>query len=459
MEAAYFRVSGIALLAVVAITLYKYVIYPSVISPLARLPTAHPLCNFTSQWFEHQVSNQRELKTLYAAHQRCGPIVRLGPSEVSVVSEEGLRKIYTAGLDKDKWYKKHFYNYGRQNLVCTLDHRMHSIHKRMISSVYQKSYVQRSQNMEMLSRRIILDRFMPLLEDWSIEGENVDVVQLFEWTGVDMMTAYLFGTGNRTNFLQDTEMRHHYFDEWAMMRERSDYSQKPITEDLCMRMCKAATFSDATSNIDRTASEPTVMSKMYNQMLALNKMTDSSKSNEDILIDCASEMLDHIIATQETMTITWTYVLYQLSLRPSLQQKLRLELSSLKPPVSLSNKDEGLPNPADIYRLPFLNAVIYETLRLHAANPARLPRVVPRGGLSLHGYHVPAGTKISSNAYCLHRNEEAFPSPQSWEPERWLSTVDGDESAPSLNVLRKYFFAFGGGSRMCVGQHFAIQGL
>ena len=90
--------------AIIALALYKYIIVPAFLSPLSKLPVAHPLCAITSRWFDRQRAKQRELKTLYAAHQEHGSIVRLGPTEVSVVSRKGLRKIYTAGLEKTSFY-------------------------------------------------------------------------------------------------------------------------------------------------------------------------------------------------------------------------------------------------------------------------------------------------------------------------------------------------------------------
>lgn len=454
-------ISLLLLIATGAFILYKYIVYPALVSPLARLPTAHPLCALTSRWFEQQCTNFKELKTLHAAHQRCGPIIRLGPNEVSVVSEEGLRQVYVAGLDKDTWYKNHFYNYGVQNLVCTLDHKTHSLHKRMISGVYQKSYLQRSPDMDLMSRQIMFDRLLPLLEHSAVQREDVDVVKLFEWTGVDLITAHVFGTSNSTDFIRDVQSRNYYFGEWAKMRETSNYSSKPIIEDFYMAMCKSTISTMDSPSIDGNDSRPIVFPKMYDQLLALNKAAGSPRSSVEVLKTCASEMLDHIIATQETMTIMWTYVVHRLSSNLNLQQRLRSELSTLQPPVALPSQDKGLPSPADIDSLSLLNAVVYETLRLHAANPARLPRVVPKDGMYLHGYYLPGGTTVSSNAYCLNRYEEAYPRPYDWIPERWLADPisSGDKkSFPNVDVLRKYFFAFGAGPRMCIGQHFAVQG-
>lgn len=450
-------VLGLSILSLYLV--YKYIIFPSFVSPLAKLPTAHPLCVFTSKWFDRQCALRRELKTLYATHEKYGPIIRLGPDQVSVVSEEGIKQIYVAGFDKGIWYQQTFYNYGVQNLVCTLDHKTHSQVRRMIAGLYTKSYLQRSSDLDKLSRRIIFDRFLPKLKDYGQQRQDVDVMKMFEWTGVDFITGYIFGTGIGTDFLQDHASRDRYFTEWDKARGSPDLEDKPITEALYMSMCRAA-VSSRNSNEISSGTKPLVISKMYDEMSSKAKEWNMSES--EIMTRCASEMVDHVIATQETNTVTWTYILYRMSLHPQLQYKLRSELRTLQPVVMWENStNKTLPYAADIDSLALLNAIVYETLRLHAANPARMQRVVPAAGLDLHGYHIPAGTTISTNAYCLHRNEEVFPEPFQWVPERWIVTNGGKAEKGhgiGTDAMRKWLWAFGSGPRMCIGQHFAIQG-
>ena len=448
--------SVLGLAVIFASLIYKFVVFPSFVSPLAKLPTAHPSCAFSSRWFERQLAQMRELKTLYATHEKLGPIVRLGPHQVSVVSEEGIKQIYGAGLDKGVWYRQIFYNYGVQNLVCTLDHKTHSVVRRMIAGLYTKSYLQRSPDMDQLSRRIVFGRFLPKLKDYGQQRQDVDVMKFFEWTGVDFITGYIFGTATSTDFLQDKASRDRYFGEWEKARGSLGPKEKPITEDLYMNMSRAV-ISSPKDGKTSNGTQPLVISKMYDEMSSRAKEWNMSES--EVMARCASEMVDHVIATQETNTITWTYMLYRLSLHPELQHELRSELRTLQPNVVLDNKT--LPSPAEIDSLLLLNAIVSETLRLHAANPARMQRVVPTAGLDLHGYYIPAGTTISTNAYCLHRNEEVFPDPFEWVPQRWVST-SGDNAEKGYGIgtdaMRKWFWAFGSGPRMCIGQNFAIQG-
>lgn len=60
---------------------------------------------------------------------------------------------------------------------------------------------------------------------------------------------------------------------------------------------------------------------------------------------------------------------------------------------------------------PYLNQVIYETLRVYAAAPSALPRDVPLGGAEVDGYWIPGGTTVCIQAYSLHRDPNIFPDP------------------------------------------------
>ena len=422
-----------------------------------KLPAAHWSCHLSTRWFDRKCTTVGELKTLYAVHARLGPIVRLGSNEVSVVSQEGLKTIYAGGLDKSDWYEQTFRVYGVQNLVCTLDHKTHSAVRKMIAGLYTKSYLQHSEDLARLSKRIISDRLLSNLSRCGQVAQGMDVVKLFECVGVDFITGHIFGNTAGTDFLGDQVSQDRYFGEWNKLRESPHLTDKPVTESLYMGMCEAA-ISSSKESMAGQESRPNVVAKMYKEMSS--KAQHWNMTEGEVITRCASEMVDHIIATQETNTITWTYILYRLSQRPELQRMLRAELSTLRRDTTHHDDNEALPSPASIETLPLLNATVLETLRLHAANPARMRRVVSSAGLHLHGYFIPPGTIISSNAYCLHRNEDVFSKPLDWLPERWLSASKievGEVGASGACALRKWFWAFGSGPRGCIGQHFALQ--
>ena len=97
--------------------------------------------------------------------------------------------------------------------------------------------------------------------------------------------------------------------------------------------------------------------------------------------------------------------------------------------------------------LPYVSGIVKESLRLALANPTRLPRIVPEGGLHVPGLPViPSGTSVGIGAFTLHCNPKIFPRPESFEPERWLD--------PTPEMLRDSFY-FGMGTRQCIARNFA----
>lgn len=109
---ALFSAAFLILFVTLSLGIYRYILYPIFISPLARIPNAHWSVPLTSCWISWSRYTQKENRSIYAAHERCGPIVRLGPEEVGVnCVNRGIRTIYGAGFDKGDWYGI-FNNYG-----------------------------------------------------------------------------------------------------------------------------------------------------------------------------------------------------------------------------------------------------------------------------------------------------------------------------------------------------------
>lgn len=173
-------------------------------------------------------------------------------------------------------------------------------------------------------------------------------------------------------------------------------------------------------------------------------------------LEIASDMLCHSAAAIETSGDTLTYLYYELSLRPALQAQLRAELLTLANPP-LYPLPEGqeivLPDFKTVDNLPLLDAVLQETLRIWTAVPGGQPRVTPSPSCTLVGYSgIPAGVRVQASAYALHRNPEVFPDPEEWKPERWL-----DAEPKQLAEMKRWFWAFSSGGRMCIGSNIAIH--
>jgi cytochrome P450 len=442
-------VPAVALLLVLG---YKYVVYPGFISPLSKVPKAHFSVPFTSIWIRwKRPSGTNGIQTLLAAHKKHGPIVRLSPHELSVASLDGLRQIYTGGFEKEKSYEAEFMNYGTPNLVSMLQNRPHSLQKRMISHVYSKSYIQNSANLQTLTRFLLFESMFPALQSAAEDGAPVDAYGLSQALGADFITAFLFGIGNCTNFIRDTAARRKFMDKfWA---KKDGIDAKRATEELedyVLTLCRAA------ENISEkpSSSQPVVHAQLSSQL----SKSSLPPQQKDLVV--ASEMLDHISASVDTTTITLTYLEWELSRNPDLQVALKKELQSLSSPLiyvpNSSQEQQSLPDPKELDALPLLNAVLKEVLRVYPPSPALLDRVTPPGGVIIEGYAIPGGITIGTSAKCMHLSEDVFPEAETFKPERWLS--DGtEESERRIREMNRWFWAFGSGTRMCIGSHFAVH--
>jgi len=455
---------------------FYFIIHPAFLSPLSKLniPNASPWAKYTPLWILRKRLTQQENKTLYAAHKKHGPIVRVGPNELSVNSLEGLRVIYGGNFDKHAWYPNIFQNYFIDNTFCMVKAEPHRERKKMFANVYSKSYLQSSKDIHENAKSLLFERLLPIFQSASEDNTGVEVLELSAAVGMDWTCAFLFGLATGSDFIRDADFRKHWLDTYDEVKQFFSYISEGFVIPLVLlnkvgykwlpnsvletldsmgkwnlELCKKVQHQDSSKNQQTT--KPIVLEQMLQAMQKID--ATRLKHPKDMII--ASEMLDQILAGHETTAITLTYMIYELCRNPDIQTALRAEVSQLTPRLSFPASSHGLPDPKSIDKLPLLDAVIQETLRRYPAASGSEPRVTPPGSTTLHGYTgIPAGVRISCNQYTLHRNPDVFPDPEVWRPSRWL-----DASTEEKAEMNRWFWAFGSGARMCLGVYFAMQGM
>uniref|UniRef100_J3MF60 Ent-kaurene oxidase n=1 Tax=Oryza brachyantha TaxID=4533 RepID=J3MF60_ORYBR len=145
---------------------------------------------------------------------------------------------------------------------------------------------------------------------------------------------------------------------------------------------------------------------------------------------------ESILGSADTVLVSTEWTMYEIAKNPDKQELLHQEIQEVCGGRTVTEED--LP------RLPYLNAVFHETLRLHSPVPVLPPRLVNRD-TTLAGYDVPAGTQLMINLYGCHMDKRAWDSPEEWAPERFLGG-EGFEVADRYKTL-----AFGAGKRICAG--------
>ena len=188
--------------------------------------------------------------------------------------------------------------------------------------------------------------------------------------------------------------------------------------------------------------------RKFNDLIYEELQEHSTESGEDILsllmnatyedgskmqaAEIRDQLLTALVAGHETTATALAWALYWLDKTPRVYQKLMDELDAL---------DEW--EPKTISRLPYLDAVCKETLRLNPIVPIVARRL--QQDYTINGYRLPKKTLVAPCIFLTHQREDLYPNPQEFRPERFIE--------------RKYtpyeFLPFGGGVRKCIGAAFA----
>ena len=155
------------------------------------------------------------------------------------------------------------------------------------------------------------------------------------------------------------------------------------------------------------------------------------------------------IAGIDTSAITIEWVLAELINHPNIMNKARQEIDSVIGETRLIQE-------SDIAKLPYLQATIKETMRLHPAVPL-LPRESSKS-CTINGYDIPENTRLFVNVWAIGRDPKYWEDPLEFKPERFLSEEGSEKS--QLDTVRGQNFhmlQFGSGKRGCPGASVALQ--
>jgi cytochrome P450 len=152
------------------------------------------------------------------------------------------------------------------------------------------------------------------------------------------------------------------------------------------------------------------------------------------------EAMTIFLAGHETTANALTWAWYLLSTHPDIEARLHHELNSVLA--------ERLPVAADFSCLRYTEMVITETMRLYP--PAWIVARRALKDYKLEQYIVPAGAIVLMSQYVMHHDTRYFPDPFRFDPDRW--TPEARASRPQFS-----YFPFGGGSRRCIGEGFAMM--
>jgi cytochrome P450 len=174
-----------------------------------------------------------------------------------------------------------------------------------------------------------------------------------------------------------------------------------------------------------------------------------------------------LIAGHETTAAVLTWTLFELYQHPNILKEIRNEMDAVLNGRSVTYED--------MVNLPFVRMCLAETLRMYPEPPLLIRRaldddVLPQGGAAGKTF-IPKGADVFISTWNIHRSSDYWEEPEMYNPYRFMTTFSnpnisewngfkpGSKSQLYPNEVNSdfAFLPFGGGSRKCVGDQFAMM--
>ncbi|CAG8025211.1 unnamed protein product [Penicillium salamii] len=369
---------------------------------------------------------------LHSLHSRYGDYVRIGPRELSITDPAAVPAIYGSRSDTKKgpWYTLLD---PRTPMSFTRDKEEHARRRK----TWDKSFSTKA----LASYEPLIAKCARQLTDAIDERLDapIEMSKWFRFYVFEIMASLAFGRP----FNMLTEQTGSYF--LRLMRQDMELvgylRHLPWLSFLLIRVpglnWRNAQFwkwieSQFSERIQNGPQHPDIFSSVLNAYLR------GPKSTSDTLRLHGDGYLI-VIAGSDTTTSTITHLMYHLACSQTMFTKLQKELDKLP---ELSDRH--------LMSVELLDAIIFETLRLHPATPAGVPRVTSSNGLTIDGTYIPPDTVVTVPLFTLFRDERSFRRPTEFIPERWTTS-------PELVKDRSVFIPFLIGVNACIGKRLAMM--
>ncbi|KAH8691014.1 putative cytochrome P450 [Phaeosphaeriaceae sp. PMI808] len=439
------------------ITLFKVATHP-----LGKVPGPWQ-ARITRFWELRQVRANHFEHVNIKLHAKYGPIVRVSPNRYSINCPEAVQQIYGHGskFTKDRWYRAYGHpDDAHADIFSVIDERRHAVNRRKVASLFSMTSMVGYEPYVDVSNATLVARFV----EFASTGQVINVPDWMQYYAFDVV-------GEFTVSALIVSIFHQVGGPFGMMRTGGDIQGilDAIHQNLAYssRMCLFNELHAWLGLLNHTMGVRSAFENINDYVkaclaerhksLAENKATVHSDFIQRLIDLRAEGRIDdadvfntinvNIAAGSDTTGLTLSAAIYYLCRNPSCAKKLRTEIDEAASQGKISEPITF----AEANNLPYLQAVIKETFRIHPGVGMTLPRVVPPGGAEIAGTFFPEGTVVGMNAWVLHRDENIFgPDAHLFRPERWLGTKE--EVAP----LERNLFTFGAGSRTCIGKNISL---
>jgi cytochrome P450 family 619 len=224
--------------------------------------------------------------------------------------------------------------------------------------------------------------------------------------------------------------------------------------------------------VDRSLDVGRGMKNLYGAMR--RKVIEASQQHTRSSRSRPVSFLDHVLSLQKKVGLTDNQVdflggvmmeggsdtgstmllvlIQALALHPEIQARAQVELDA----VCGTGRS---PAWADFSRLPYINAIVKETMRWRPVTPLAFPHALSQDDV-VGGYLLPQGTTVFLNVWGLHHDPAVFPNPDRFDPSRFEGrTKLAADYAASADYAQRDHYIYGAGRRICPGIHLSERSM
>ncbi|KZT66218.1 cytochrome P450 [Daedalea quercina L-15889] len=422
--------------------------------PLAMYPGPLP-CKITKLWLVYQANTGKLHEYMRRLHAKYGPVVRIGPNEISVVDVDLIPRILgSEGMPKGSlWEGRRISGKrgagaknNRGNLIGNRYKDRHAEARKTWNRAFTPAALK---DYEL----ILVRRVAQLVDELKNRGTAgpVDLSLWLSYCIFDFMGDMVFGGG--FELMHEGDKDGIYRTMVAGLHLPALTQQIPWVAPALpyvpwigrhMKALGQFAFKCTTKRLQEGSVTNDLLYHLLDEVPNPEKQTPFPV----IMTNAVTAML----AGSDTTAVALCNAFYCVLAHPGVYQRLREELDATFPqgtePVDA----------AKLASLEYLNAVINETLRLYPSIPTSLQRA-PQPGTGTHQisptFVIDERTGVLVPPYVLHRDPRYFsPDPDRFWPERWLRRDD-----PGIVTNASAFIPFSSGPPNCVGRPVALLSL
>ncbi|KAL2157261.1 hypothetical protein VTH06DRAFT_6301 [Thermothelomyces fergusii] len=416
---------------------------------LAHIPGPF-YAGFTKLWIFREAMLMRLPTTFHEMGKTYGSLVRVGPNEVITDDPDVLRRIMAVRSPyiRGPWYEAFRVDPSKDNVLTMREDSAHAARRAKILPGYSGKEnlsmessidTQIARLIELIETKYLSTKEVYRPMDWGVKAQyfTLDVIGDLAW-GQPM--GFLERDADVFDYIKITTAS-----ATAMMIVATYPTLARILQSRILRFLLPkdtdqvglGALIGVAKDVVRQRFKPDAPE--HHDMLA--SFIRHGLSEEET----SAETLLQIVAGSDTSATTIRCVMLHLLTNPRAYQKLQAEIDEAIATARISSPVRE----AEGRRLPYLQAVVKEGLRMMPPASGAFYKLVPPGGDVIDGRFVPGGTQIGSNVMALHRSEKIYgPDADVYRPERWLE-AEGDRLARMNSTIDLIFHS---GKFQCPGK-------